>query len=315
MKTWRPSMRSLLLALAACLGLAATAQAQPEQSKIAIGVTGVSNFVGVWVAADHGLFEKHGLTADITLVKEGSVAVAGIVSGSLTFATPTPSVFLQAVDKGLDLVVAAPTNEFPSPNLIGVLAQPNSGIKDARDLVGKRFGVPGIGGLQDVLVHRWLMDSGVDPEKLTYVELTFPQMPDALKARQVDALTAGEPFYQRIVDGGLGVQVKDLRTIITPGTLGGLYGASRDWVKTHPKTLAAFRATLADALDIIAKDPEEGKKSIAKWLKLSPETMALISIPNLTLKTDPQQMAFWIDVCLQQKMISNPIKAADVIWP
>jgi NitT/TauT family transport system substrate-binding protein len=303
--------------LMALLGLAGGARAEdaPEQPHIGIGVTGVSNFVGVWVAADHGIFAKHGLSADITVVKEGSTAIAGLVSGNFAFATPTPSVFLQAVDSGLDIVVAAPTHIYPTPNLVGILARPDSNIHEAKDLVGRRYGVPGIGGLQDVLTRQWLIQSGVDPSKVIYVELSFAQMNEALRSHQVDALTSGEPFYQRIIEAKNGVPVFDLRSIITPGTLGSMYASTREWVQTHPKTLAAFRASLADAIEVIKADPEEGKKSIAKWMKLPPDVMALISVPNVTLKTDPKQMDFWIKVCLQQGMISKPIKAEQVIWP
>ncbi len=309
-------MRLLGLVLGT-LVLAGVARAQdaPEQPKISIGVTGVSNFVGVWVAADHGIFARHGLDADITVVKEGSTAIAGLVSGNFAFATPTPSVFLQAVDSGLDIVVSAPTHIYPTPNLVGVLARPDQNIHSAKDLVGKRYGVPGIGGLQDVLSRQWMIDSGVDPSKVTFVELTFAQMNEALRSHQVDALTSGEPFYQRIVEAKNGVPVFDLRTIITPGTLGSMYASTRDWVSTHPHTLAAFRASLADAIDLIKAHPEEGKKSIGKWMHLAPDVLELISVPNLTLKTDPHQLDFWIKVCQQQKMISKPISAAQLIWP
>ncbi len=290
-------------------------QPGPEQPRIGIGVTGVSNFVGVWVAADHGFFARHGLTAEITVVKEGSTAIAGLVSGNFAFATPTPSVFLQAVDSGLDIVVAAPTHIYPTPNLVGILARPDENIRTAKDLVGKRYGVPGIGGLQDVLTRQWLIDSGVDPSKVNYVELSFSQMNEALRGHQVDALTAGEPFYQRIIEAKNGVPVFDLRTIITPGTLGSMYASTREWISAHPRTLAAFRASLADAIALIKENPEEAKLSIAKWMHLPADVMPLISVPNVTLDTDPRQMDFWIKVCLGQGMISKPIKAEQVIWP
>ena len=55
-------------------------------------------------------------------------------------------------------------------------------IKEAKDFVGKKVGAPGIGAFLQVLFRKWLIEKGVDPESVNFVEVTFPTMSDALKS-------------------------------------------------------------------------------------------------------------------------------------
>src|ERR1700758_1114182 len=100
-------MRTLILLLL----MMGVARAQPEGTKITIATAAASNFAAGYYAKDHGLFAKHGLDANVVVVNEGSTAIAGLVSGSFQFAGPTSTVFLQAIDSGLDVVVVAPAYE------------------------------------------------------------------------------------------------------------------------------------------------------------------------------------------------------------
>ena len=81
--------------------------------------------------------------------------------------------FLQAIDGGLDQVALAATNVFPERTNSGVIVRAGSNINSAQDLIGKRVGVPGINGLLDVVLRRWLTARGVDTRRVTFVEVSF----------------------------------------------------------------------------------------------------------------------------------------------
>jgi NitT/TauT family transport system substrate-binding protein len=303
-------------ALALAVSTTWTARAaEPELTRMKIGMTGSSSSVSAFYASDHELFRKHGLDASIQIVKEGSTAVSGLVSGDFQLAGPTGTVFLQAVDSGLDLVAVAPQFVFPTPTALGVLARTGSGVSTARDLVGKRIGVPGRGGLQDILAHDWLDRNKVSPDRVTFVELAFAQMADALRAGQVEAVTANDPVYNRIIDQHLASSIIDLRTLVPPGSVGGVYAASRDWAAQHAGALRDFRAALQDAVDAIASDPAGAKASIAHFTKLPPYVMATTEIPTLSASLRPEQLTFWIDLMQKQGILGRRIDAAQIIAP
>ena len=69
-----------------------------------IGCTATSDCASAMVAVDQGMFAKHGLDAKMMLIGINSNIPAAIVSNSIQIGGPTESVFLQAVDGGLDLV-------------------------------------------------------------------------------------------------------------------------------------------------------------------------------------------------------------------
>jgi NitT/TauT family transport system substrate-binding protein len=288
--------------------------AAPETPKVTVGMTSSSVFLGAFVARDRGLFTKHGL--DVTILPmQGTASISSVIANSVQFSGPTPSNFLQAVDSGLDLVVSAGAYGFPTPSKVGVLVPVNSNINGAKDLEGKRFGVPGINALQHILVRKWFRSQNADPAKTTFIELTFPQIPDALKSGQVEAASANEPFYERIIGLKVGRPIFDLSTLIPDGNSGAMYVSSREWAAKNPGTIAAFRAGLQDAMEFIRTNPEEAKKSIGNYMKLPPEIIATLSVPNVVVNVKPENLGFWIDEISAQRMINKKPDAAKLILP
>ena len=94
-------MRKLVGAALAMTLFAGAAQAQ---NKLQIGCTATTDCASAMVAVDEGIFKKHGLDVEMTLIGINSNIPAAILSGSIQIGGPTATVFLQAADGGLDLV-------------------------------------------------------------------------------------------------------------------------------------------------------------------------------------------------------------------
>lgn len=73
-------------------------------------------------------------------------------------------------------------------------------FRDPRICREKKIGVPGFNGIVDLLTRKWIQSAGGDAKKVTYIELQFPAMRDALKSGLVDAVALLDPFYSRIAD-------------------------------------------------------------------------------------------------------------------
>ena len=82
-------------------GLPARAQA----TKIVLGYTAVTDFASAFVAAEQGFFKKRNLDVELKFIPLNSTIPAAIQADSLQIGGPTPSVYLQSVDGGLDQVV------------------------------------------------------------------------------------------------------------------------------------------------------------------------------------------------------------------
>ncbi|QDM15722.1 ABC transporter substrate-binding protein [Tardiphaga sp. vice278] len=293
------------LALAASL-FAGAAQAQ---NKLQIGCTATTDCASAMVAVDEVIFKKHGLDVEMTLIGINSNIPAAILSGSIQIGGPTSTVFLQAVDGGLDLVaVAGATVMNPNSNAnITAFVRNGITIKEPKDFVGKKVGAPGLGAFLHVLFVKWLVEKGVDPKSVNFVEVTFPTMADIIKSGGVDVVLAAEPFITRMTNAGLGTigaryaaELNRTEPII-------FYAASRDWAEKNPEVIRKFRAAIAEAAPIVNNDREKSAASIAKFTK---QTIELVkaSAPNKSepvLKAD--QLAWWIDIMASQKMLQSKV--------
>ena len=293
------------------LALAATlfAGAAQAQNKLQIGCTATTDCASAMVAVDEGIFKKHGLDVEMTLIGINSNIPAAILSGSIQIGGPTSTVFLQAVDGGLDLVaVAGATVMNPNSNAnITAFVRNGLTIKEPKDFVGKKVGAPGLGAFLHVLFVKWLVEKGVDPKSVNFVEVTFPTMADIIKSGGVDVVLAAEPFITRMTNAGLGTvgaryaaELNRTEPII-------FYAASRDWAEKNPAVIRKFRDAIAEAAPIVNDDREKSAASIAKFTK---QTIELVksSAPN---KSEPvlkaEQLAWWIDIMASQKMLQSKV--------
>ena len=173
-----------LLAAALTLSFALLASAA---TKIKIGCTATSDCASAMVAVDEGIFAKHGLEAEMVLIGINSNVPAALISDSIQFGGPTSTVFLQAVDGGLELVGVAGASVMSKTSNDAVAAFVRNGVEvsTAKDFVGKKVGAPGLGAFLHVLFRKWLVEKGVDPKSVNFVEVTFPTMNDVIKAGTV----------------------------------------------------------------------------------------------------------------------------------
>lgn len=293
------------------VALAATlfAGAAQAQNKLQVGCTATTDCASAMVAVDEGIFKKHGLDVEMTLIGINSNIPAAILSGSIQIGGPTSTVFLQAVDGGLDLVAVAGASVMNANSNANITAFVRNGItiKEPKDFVGKKVGAPGLGAFLHVLFVKWLVEKGVDPKGVNFVEVTFPTMADIIKSGGVDAVLTAEPFVTRMTNAGLGTigaryaaELNRTEPII-------FYAASRDWAEKNPDVIRKFRAAIAEAAPIVNDDREKSAASIAKFTKQSIE-LVKASAPN---KSEPvlkaEQLAWWIDIMASQKMLQSKV--------
>jgi NitT/TauT family transport system substrate-binding protein len=309
-------MPSVFARIAVAWFVMACAVPASAATKLTLLFTQGANNLGAYVGKDQGFFEKHGLDVDVISTPNGSLISASLVADSAQIGTLTPTILLQADEQGLDLVAIAGMSTYPTNSPAAIMARTGSGIKTAPDLVGKKVGVPGLGGALDVLGRNWVKTSGVDYHRVNWVEVQFPQMIDGLKTGLVDAVVTAEPFNTRIKSIDAGYQIAEAEG--PKGTMTLIYTATRAWTQKNPEALKAFRAAIEDAYDY-ARNPanaESVKASIAKYTKLPPAAMASIVVPDtLHSQVSGPALAFWVQFARDQEMIKGNPDPASLVAP
>ncbi len=300
--------RNALHALAA-LPLAASLPARAQApTKIVFGYTAVTDFASVFVAAEEGYFKKRGLDVELKFIPINSTIPAAIQSDSLQIGGSTPSVFLQAVDGGLDhVVVAGGGVTSKSITGFGLVARAGSGIKTAQDTVGKKIGVPGLGAFLHVTFRAWLKSQGVDYRKVNFVEAAFPQHGDLLRGGSVDAVVSADPFMSRITDSGVGYVASYYSTFLPEGQPTIIHTARRDWVEKNAAAAKAFREALQEAAAFMAnpKNNDKVRAAIGKYIKLPPDVIAKVQISPPGPVVTEKQLAYWVGLMKDQDMLKT----------
>ena len=308
--------RNALHALAA-VPLAASLPARAQApTKIVFGYTAVTDFASVFVAAEEGYFKKRGLDVELKFIPINSTIPAAIQSDSLQIGGPTPSVFLQAVDGGLDhVVVAGGGVTSKSITGFGLVARAGSGIKTAQDTVGKKIGVPGLGAFLHVTFRAWLKSQGVDYKKVNFVEAAFPQHGDLLRGGSVDAVVSADPFMSRITDSGVGYVASYYSTFLPEGQPTIIHTARRDWVEKNPAAARAFREALQEAAAFMAnpKNNDKVRAAIGKYIKLPPEVIAKVQISPPGPVVTEKQLSYWVGLMKDQDMLKTTPDVAKLI--
>jgi NitT/TauT family transport system substrate-binding protein len=295
-------------ALAAIGAGAITLPARAQTTKIVFGYTAVTDFASVFVAREEGFFSKRGLDVEPKFVPINSTIPAAVQSDSLQIGGPTPSVFLQSVDGGLDHVVVA-GGGMTSKTLtgFGLVARAGSGIRGAADCVGKKIGVPGLGAFLHVSFRAWLKQSGVDYGKVSFIEAAFPQHGDLLRGGSLDAVVTADPFMSRITDSGAGYVASYYSTFLPDGQPTIVYAARRDWVTKNAAAARAFRDAIVEAGAFIGKPANDAKvrAAIGKYIKLPPEVLAKAQISPPSPLISEKQLGYWVGLMKDQGMLKG----------
>lgn len=307
-------IRKLGVALAAATIWAALAPSALAQ-KITLGFSASTAFGNSFVAANEGIFKKHGLDVEMKLVPNSSTTPAALIADSLQVATPTAPVTMQAIEQGLDLMVLAGGGVYVKGMTdVAVMVKPDSPINTAQDFVGKRVATAGLNAFLHVLFRKWLMTNGVDYKRVTFTETPFAQQLDVLRSGQVDAILAVQPFLARGLEGNMGRVISYYISDIEGETLSGWFVATRKWVKDNPKQAAAFRAAIEEATVMIDKDPAVLRKANLAYIPFPADVQAKFSDARFKATIAPDAVQRWNQIVLEQNMLKKPIDPADILY-
>lgn len=302
-------MRGAVAFIAAVAALLNSFSIASAQTKLTLGYGSASAWIASFVAADKGIFAKHGLDVAMRFVPSAATQPAAITAGSLDIGTFNAPLLLLADEGGLDLrIVAGGTSEQGKDKEMGrVMARADSGIKTAQDFRGRRIGIPGRNSILHVSLMKWLKDNGVDPSQESFVEIGMPQLSDMLKSGQIDGAVSVEPFAGQIEKNKTGYRVSLLTADFA------FYAMSRALIEKDPPAVAAFRASIKEAADYANAHPDEARRAQITFLKL-PEPVAMATdLPVYSPVVSAAEVQFWLDACKDLGVTKGTLAVGDVL--
>ena len=300
----------VLAAIAASLCVLAAFPAAAQQSKASIGYIGAADFTPLFVAKDKGFFDKHGLDATLTRIQIAPNVGPAIISGSLQIGMGTAPNLLHAAEGGLPLVAIAGASRMKRDNPIaGLVGRSGLSIRSAADLRGKKIASPGLNTMLTDLLEEWLYDNKVARDQVTLVEVVFPQQHDMLKSGTVDAAITIEPFRSRMISDGTGFKIADYVGEVNPDVIAVLWMSRSDWAAANPQAVRAFRAAYAEAIEWCAKNPDESKKILVKYIGFASPVL-----PDYGVEVKVSDLEFFEKMERQLGKLRQPVDVSKLVW-
>ncbi len=304
------------------------ATAEPEVKGAKIGFIALTDAAPLVIAAEKGLFAKHGMP-EVEVLKQASwgatrdnLVLGGASNGIDGAHILTPMPYLMHTGK-------VTQNNVPVPmTILARLNLDSQGISVAREYAetgvqldasklkaafekkkaeGKEIkaAMTFPGGTHDLWIRYWLAAGGIDPDKdVSTIVVPPPQMVANMKVGNMDVFCVGEPWNEQLVNQGIGF------TACTTGELWKGHpekalGMRADWVEKNPNATKALLMAVMEAqawCDEMA-NKEEMSAILGKrqWFNVPPKDVLGRLKGNINygngrvLENTGLQMKFWQD--------------------
>jgi NitT/TauT family transport system substrate-binding protein len=297
-----------LLTLATALLALAPAQAQ-EKVKLRVSTIPIIDTAPMQAAIARGFFAAEGLEVDTTPTAGGAVGLPALAAGQVQVTFSNIVSIVLGAKQGLGFKVfaaGAGTGDTP-PDLAGIVVKKGSTLKTGKDLEGKRVAVNTRNNVIWLYARAWVQATGGDPDKVTYLEVPFPQMNDALRGDRVDAVFVVEPFLSAATGSGLGQVIGWPYFTVQKRIPIGMYAATESYIKANPGVIERFTRAYNKGVDWVNqnKGSEEWVKLISGYTRMKPEQIKGLNIPVFDKTIDPALVEPTIELMRKHRMLEG----------
>jgi NitT/TauT family transport system substrate-binding protein len=260
-----------------------------EKTDLTVGVLPIPDAATVYIAKSKGYFAAEGLNVTPVILTNGSETISRVVSGGVDLAYSAYVPIIQAVSAGIRVRVVSDGYRGRS-DLYPIVTRPDSPIRDARQLAGKKIGLINTKGFPSLLTDAALAGVGVPASAVHLVEIPYPNMPAALQNGSIDAAFMTEPYFSQSRKTFGAREIIDTMSGPTADLPVGGYVSSPKFVSGNPKTLAAFDRAMAKA-QAAASDRTLVGQMLPTYVKgLSPAVAQSITLGAYPVSMDPTQL-------------------------
>jgi NitT/TauT family transport system substrate-binding protein len=253
------------------------------------------------IALEKGLFKKHGLDIDgIISGAGGGSSVRNAMASDLGFGDVTAAPVIAAAEQGQDVKIVGITSRSLAD--LVVIVMPNSPLKTAADLKGKKFGISNPKSLGEMMGVLVMEQAGLKQGDVQMTALgSLSGALTALENGVVDVTSiplilfrtrGGESKYRVLVGA------KDLPVI--PSQLGMATGKA---IKEWPDKLRAIQAARREGTKFIYERTDEAIEVLSKvYAPLSPKDVGVMVKELVDVK-------FWSEGRIEMPLLERTVHA------
>jgi NitT/TauT family transport system substrate-binding protein len=182
-------------------------------------------------------------------------------------------------------VVANGVNSTGSPQAdFGGLVVKDPAITSPKQLEGKKVATNALKNIVDTSVKDIIKKDGGDPNKVSFVELAFPDMAAQLDAGNVQAIFVVEPFLSS-------AKAKGWRTIgsyadVDPNLCVALYFTSQQQLQSNPDLVKRFTEAMNESLTYANSHPDEVRQALGTYTQITEQVRKSLTLPKWPSEID-----------------------------
>jgi NitT/TauT family transport system substrate-binding protein len=292
---------ALLLATACTAGStdagAANAGTKSPVVRIAVGVD--PSYAPLYLAVERGMFAKAGVNVQLMQVEGGPAAAEAVVAGTAQISANADSTALSLMANNANLRSMGVFQS--SDRYLKVVLR--KGIDSPKQI--KTMG--SIQGLGLYATHAYLRHNGINPDSIKIVSGSPPDLPGLLGRGSIDGYILFEPWVTNGVKAGGHVagQIGDFGVGYVQWLL-----ADQKWLSGHNDTAGKIFKVVAQADQIVTKDPKAAAEATQQQVKLPADQTAKV-LPEINFAArgftdaDYTSATKELDFLLGQKLIKT----------
>ncbi|MDO9413852.1 MAG: ABC transporter substrate-binding protein [Pseudolabrys sp.] len=242
----------------------ATPVAAQEKVRVALPTKTYYPTIVAETALRQKLFEKEGISAELTVYRGGAEAFEAVAAGAADLTLGSTAIVAAGIRKGVK--TKAISGAGLGYNGWFLMVKADSKIKDVSELEGKKVGITSAGSASDILA-RWTLAE--KKAKFTAVPLGGGGLVPNLLSGNVDAIVLYSPLSFKVL------QDKSVRTLIDYGTevpqhLSGVWIAPDKLIDEKPAVIQKINNALFGAMIWLQANRPEAIKIIAEIDEIPP---------------------------------------------
>ena len=252
-----------------------------------------------------------GVTYTWNVFANGPLVNEAVRGGSIDLGmmADLPAIIARSV--GLDIVIFS--NFGIGEKALALIVPTNSPIQSVADIKGKKIAY-GKGTYAQHLLALLVNNSGLTNADFEHVNLAAGDIPNAIRAGQVDGAVVWEQFISQLVVPGEARVIADGTGIKLGNNISYI---KRDFANAHPEALVAYIKAVERGADYINNNNAQAAELLSSTFKVSPEILRVVlSHFESYAKFLPRDIAEIEKVknyVLNEKIITNDVDISSLI--
>lgn len=298
--------------------LSAMSSLSAQGIKFRIGTLPTYDFAASEVAIAKGFYKEEGLAIE-TMPAAGAAGISALVAGQLQVVSTSSVPILIAAMQGLNPVIigAGDTTGDTPPDLAGLVAKKGAGFKTGKDLEGKTIAVNARNNIIWLYAREWIERTGGDPAKVTFSEVPFPQMADAVQNGRVDTAMMVEPFLSAALKAGIIESVSWPYAEVQKRIPVAQYVTTKAYADANPDAVARFRKAHDRGVDWTNQNIEtqEFRQIVSAYTKVPVDRIADAARPVFVKKIKMTSLEQLAALMKKHGLLKSDIDLKAVVHP